>query len=163
MRFGPRPIHSSYLIRKANFVACHQWVFVEKLDMLGYAEEGGTFLVNSPFGPDEIWDRFPREVQQDIIDKHLKVYCIDATEVARLLSGLRELQRRLDVAVILVHHTRKFVPAGSQAGQGAPQDAVAPALAVAAEDDAHPALRLFVQAVLAAAAAGLTRPPTPDR
>jgi pyruvate-ferredoxin/flavodoxin oxidoreductase len=83
LRFGPEEIRSSYLIRKAKFVACHQWVFVEKLDMLGYAENGATFLVNSPFGPDEIWDHFPREVQQDIIDKDLKVYCIDATEVAR--------------------------------------------------------------------------------
>jgi len=83
LRFGPRPIRASYLIRKAKFVACHQWVFVEKLDMLAHAQPGGTFLVNSPFGPEEIWDRFPREVQQSIIDKKLKVYCIDATEVAR--------------------------------------------------------------------------------
>ena len=83
LRFGPRPIRASYLIRKARFVACHQWVFVEKLDMLAHAQPGGTFLVNSPFGPDEIWDHFPREVQQAIIDLGLKVYCIDATEVAR--------------------------------------------------------------------------------
>jgi len=83
LRFGPDPIRSSYLIRKANFVACHQWVFIEKLDMLAYAQPGATFLVNSPFGPDEIWDRFPVEVQQAIIDLELKVYCIDATDVAR--------------------------------------------------------------------------------
>ncbi len=83
LRFGPQPIRSTYLIRKAGFVACHQWVFIEKLDMLAYAEDGATFLVNSPFGPDEIWGRFPREVQQEIIDKDLKVYTIDATEVAR--------------------------------------------------------------------------------
>ncbi len=83
LRFGPNPIRSSYLIRKANFVACHQWVFIEKLDMLAYAQHGATFLVNSPFGPDEIWDRFPVEVQQAIIDLELKVYCIDATDVAR--------------------------------------------------------------------------------
>jgi pyruvate-ferredoxin/flavodoxin oxidoreductase len=83
LRFGPRPIRASYLIKKAKFVACHQWVFIEKLDMLAYAEPGATFLVNSPFGPDEIWDRFPREVQEDITAKHLKVYCIDATSVAR--------------------------------------------------------------------------------
>jgi len=83
LRFGPKPIRSSYLIRKARFVACHQWVFVEKLDMLAYAQPGATFLVNSPFGPDAIWDKFPREVQQAIIDLGLKVYCIDATDVAR--------------------------------------------------------------------------------
>jgi len=83
LRFGPKPIRSSYLIRKAKFVACHQWVFVEKLDMLAYAQPGATFLVNSPFGPDEIWDQFPREVQKDIKAKNLKVYCIDATKVAK--------------------------------------------------------------------------------
>jgi pyruvate-ferredoxin/flavodoxin oxidoreductase len=83
LRFGPRPIRSTYLIKKANFVACHQWVFIEKLDMLEYAKPGATFLVNSPFGPDEIWNHFPREVQEGIIEKNLKVYCIDATEVAR--------------------------------------------------------------------------------
>jgi pyruvate-ferredoxin/flavodoxin oxidoreductase len=83
LRFGPHPIRSSYLIRKANFVACHQWVFIEKLDMLAYAQPGATFLVNSPFSADDIWDEFPREVQQAIIDLDLKVYCIDATDVAR--------------------------------------------------------------------------------
>ena len=83
LRFGPEVIRSSYLIRKAKFVACHQWVFTEKLDMLSYAEPGATFLVNSPFGPDEIWDHFPKEVQEDIKAKNLKVYCIDATAVAK--------------------------------------------------------------------------------
>jgi pyruvate-ferredoxin/flavodoxin oxidoreductase len=83
LRFGPDQIRSSYLIRKANFVACHQWVFIEKLDMLAYAQPGATFLVNSPFSADAIWDEFPREVQQAIIDLDLKVFCIDATDVAR--------------------------------------------------------------------------------
>jgi len=83
LRFGPRPIRASYLIRKAQFVAAHQWVFLEKLDMLDYAQPKAIFLINSPFGPNEIWDELPREVQQDILDKHLKVYCIDATAVAR--------------------------------------------------------------------------------
>jgi pyruvate-ferredoxin/flavodoxin oxidoreductase len=83
LRFGPRPIRATYLIKKANFVACHQWVFIEKLDMLEYAQPGATFLVNSPFGPDELWDQFPREVQEEIISKQLKVHCIDATSVAR--------------------------------------------------------------------------------
>jgi pyruvate-ferredoxin/flavodoxin oxidoreductase len=83
LRFGPRPIRASYLIRKAKFVACHQWVFLEKYDMLAYAQPGAIFLINSPFGPEKIWDELPREVQQDIIDRELKVYCIDATAVAR--------------------------------------------------------------------------------
>ncbi len=83
LRFGPRPIRSSYLIKKARFVACHQWVFIDKYDMLAYAKPGAVFLVNSPFGPDRVWDELPREVQQDIIDKKLRFYCIDATAVAR--------------------------------------------------------------------------------
>ncbi|MBP1621513.1 MAG: pyruvate-ferredoxin/flavodoxin oxidoreductase, partial [Acidobacteria bacterium] len=83
LRFGPRPIRSSYLIRKAQFVAAHQWVFLEKLDMLCFAQPGAIFLINSPFPADKVWDELPLEVQQDILDKQLKVYCIDATAVAR--------------------------------------------------------------------------------
>ncbi len=83
LRFGPRPIRSTYLIKKANFVACHQWVFLDKYDVLEHAAEGATFLVNSPFSPEETWDRFPREVQEAILDKKIKVYCVDAYTVAR--------------------------------------------------------------------------------
>jgi len=82
LRFGPRPIRSSYLIKQASFVACHQWVFLDKYDVLEYAQPGATFLVNSPFGPEEIWDHFPKEVQESIIEKNLKVYTINATAVA---------------------------------------------------------------------------------
>ena len=56
LRFGPQPIHSSYLVSKANFVACHQWIFLERYDMLSSLVEGGVFLLNSPFGTDEVWD-----------------------------------------------------------------------------------------------------------
>jgi pyruvate-ferredoxin/flavodoxin oxidoreductase len=83
LRFGPRPIRSTYLVKRANFVACHQWVFLDKYDVLDYAEPGATFLVNSPFSPAETWNRFPLEVQESIIAKKLKVYCIDATAVAQ--------------------------------------------------------------------------------
>jgi pyruvate-ferredoxin/flavodoxin oxidoreductase len=83
LRFGPRPIHSTYLISKANFVACHQTVFLEKYDMLSYAAPGAVFLLNTPFGPDEVWDTLPREVQEDIIKKNLKLYVIDAYTVAK--------------------------------------------------------------------------------
>ncbi len=82
LRFGPRPIRSSYLIRRANFVACHQWPFLERIDVLDYAAPGATFLLNSPFGPQEVWDRLPREVQQQILEKKLKFYVIDANRVA---------------------------------------------------------------------------------
>ena len=84
LRFGPRPLRSSYLITKANFVACHQYSFLERLDMLKYAEPGATFLLNSPFGPEEVWDKLPRLVQHQILDKKLKFYVIDGYEVAKL-------------------------------------------------------------------------------
>ncbi len=83
LRFGPRCIRSAYLIRKANFVACHNWSFLDKYDMLGFAVPGATFLLNSPFGREELWQHFPREVQQDILAKNLKVYTIDAYKVAK--------------------------------------------------------------------------------
>ena len=83
LRFGPQPIKSSYLVSKANFIACHQWIFLERYDMLSALVPGGVFLLNSPFGPDEIWDHLPREVQQQLITKRAKFYAIDAYNVAR--------------------------------------------------------------------------------
>ena len=83
LRFGPRPIRSSYLITSANFVACHNWAFLEKYDMLAAAVEGSVFLLNSPFPQAETWDRMPKKVQQQIIDKKLQVYAIDAYHVAK--------------------------------------------------------------------------------
>ncbi len=83
LRFGPKPIRSSYLINKASFVACHQFSFLERLDMLRSAEQGATFLLNSIYGPDEVWDHLPRTVQRQIIEKKLKFYVIDGYEVAK--------------------------------------------------------------------------------
>jgi pyruvate-ferredoxin/flavodoxin oxidoreductase len=83
LRFGPKPIRSAYLIKKANFIACHNTSFLDKYDMLASAEPGATFLLNSPFGKDDVWDSLPREVQQSIISKKLKFYIIDAFEVAK--------------------------------------------------------------------------------
>jgi pyruvate-ferredoxin/flavodoxin oxidoreductase len=83
LRFGPRPIRSEYLVNEANFVACHQFVFLEKYDMLDSAVEGATFLLNAPYEADEVWDHLPRAVQQQILDKKLKFYAINAYEVAR--------------------------------------------------------------------------------
>ena len=83
LRFGPQPIKSSYLVSKANFVACHQWIFLERYDMLSSLVDGGVFLLNSPFGKDEIWDHLPREVQQQLIAKKARFYAIDAYKVAR--------------------------------------------------------------------------------
>jgi pyruvate-ferredoxin/flavodoxin oxidoreductase len=82
LRFGPRPIHSTYLVSLANFIACHQWFFLEKYDMLKDAIPGATFLLNSSFGADEVWDKLPRTVQSQIIGKKLKFYVIDGYKVA---------------------------------------------------------------------------------
>ena len=83
LRFGPKPIRAPYLISKADFIACHQFNFVEKVEMLEFASDGATFLLNSPHSKEEVWSKLPGQVQQQIIDKHIKVYVIDATTVAR--------------------------------------------------------------------------------
>jgi pyruvate-ferredoxin/flavodoxin oxidoreductase len=83
LRFGPKPIRSTYLVTRANFIGCHQWVFLERYDMLASIVPGGTFLLNSAYGPDDVWDHLPRPVQEQIIEKHLKFYVIDAYKVAR--------------------------------------------------------------------------------
>jgi pyruvate-ferredoxin/flavodoxin oxidoreductase len=83
LRFGPRPIRSSYLITKASFVACHQFQFLERMDVLDCAEPGATFLLNAPFGADEVWDHLPQSAQGTIIQKKFKFYLIDAYKVAR--------------------------------------------------------------------------------
>jgi pyruvate-ferredoxin/flavodoxin oxidoreductase len=83
LRFGPKPIRSSYLISRASFVACHQFTFLERVNVLQNAEPGATFLLNSPFSADEVWDHLPRKTQQQIIDKKLKFYVVDGYKVAR--------------------------------------------------------------------------------
>jgi pyruvate-ferredoxin/flavodoxin oxidoreductase len=82
LRFGPRPIESAYLIDAADFVACHQFGLLEKTQVLEYAKPGATFLLNSPYGPDEVWDHLPRTVQQELIDKSIDLWVIDAFAVA---------------------------------------------------------------------------------
>ena len=82
LRFGPKPIRAPYLISQAQFVACHQFTFLERFDVLKYAMPGGVFLLNSLAGPDEVWDTIPRETQQAIIDKKLRFFVINAYEVA---------------------------------------------------------------------------------
>jgi pyruvate-ferredoxin/flavodoxin oxidoreductase len=87
LRFGPRPIRSSYLITRANFVACHQWEFLEKYDVLEYAEPNAVFLVNSPHKAEDVWDHLAQEVQSALIEKKLRFYVIDAYAVAKA-SGM---------------------------------------------------------------------------
>jgi pyruvate-ferredoxin/flavodoxin oxidoreductase len=83
LRFGPKPIRSTYLISRANFIACHQFAFLERLDVLAAAEPGATFLLNSPYGKDEVWNHLPRATQEQIINKKLRLFVIDAVKVAR--------------------------------------------------------------------------------
>lgn len=81
LRFGKQTIRAPYLISSADFVACHNFSFLEKYDMLSKAKPGATFLLNSPYGKDEVWEQLPREVQQEIIDKQLKFYVIDGVRL----------------------------------------------------------------------------------
>ena len=83
LRFGPQTIRSTYLIDKANFIGCHQWVFLEKVDVLKSAVVGGTFLLNSHHDAEIVWEYLPSSVQAQIISKQLKFYVIDANKVAR--------------------------------------------------------------------------------
>jgi pyruvate-ferredoxin/flavodoxin oxidoreductase len=83
LRFGPDPILSTYLITKANFVACHQFQFLERMDILAAAAPGAVFLLNAPYGPDEIWSHLPRKTQETILQKKLQFYVIDGNTVAR--------------------------------------------------------------------------------
>jgi pyruvate-ferredoxin/flavodoxin oxidoreductase len=83
LRFGPKPIHSTYLISRANFIACHQFAFFERLDVLAAAEAGAIFLLNSPYGKDEVWNHLPRATQEQIISQKLRLFVIDAVKVAR--------------------------------------------------------------------------------
>jgi pyruvate-ferredoxin/flavodoxin oxidoreductase len=83
LRFGPRPIRSTYLIRRANFVACHQFDFLDRFEMLESAAPGAVFLLSSPYGPDTVWDHLPREAQEQILAKGIRFYVIDAYAVAR--------------------------------------------------------------------------------
>ncbi|WP_242117245.1 pyruvate:ferredoxin (flavodoxin) oxidoreductase [Aestuariivivens sediminicola] len=83
LRFGPDPIYSTYLIHKANFVACHQYNFIHKYDLLNHVKKGGTFLLNSPYDKHTIWDKLPKLMQEEIIKNNLEFYVIDASKVAQ--------------------------------------------------------------------------------
>jgi len=104
LRFGKRPIKSAYLISKANFVACHKFSFMEKYDMLSQADEGAVFLLNAPYGKDEIWSHIPVEAQREIIDKKLKFYVIDAVRIAE--------KARLGSRINIIMQTAFFLISG---------------------------------------------------
>ena len=83
LRFGPRPICSTYLIEDADFVACHQFSLLQTMKVLDHAKEGATFLLNSPYPAAEVWDHLPRQVQQQVVDRRLRFWVIDASAIAR--------------------------------------------------------------------------------
>jgi pyruvate-ferredoxin/flavodoxin oxidoreductase len=83
LRSSTTPIRSAYLVDRAGFVACHQFEFVDKIDVLEHAAPGATFLLNAPFTADEVWDELPKEMQQQIIDRQLRFFAIDAYELAK--------------------------------------------------------------------------------
>ncbi|HUN22588.1 MAG TPA: pyruvate:ferredoxin (flavodoxin) oxidoreductase [Anaerolineales bacterium] len=83
LRFGPQPIRAPYLISQANFLACHQFQFLQRINMVRYLAEGGTFLLNSPYPPESVWAHLPSSTQSAILEKKLKLYVIDAVKVAR--------------------------------------------------------------------------------
>ncbi|NKI76312.1 pyruvate:ferredoxin (flavodoxin) oxidoreductase [Dickeya sp. CFBP 2040] len=83
MRVGPHPIHSAYLIEQADFVACHQWQFIDKYNMVERLKPGGIFLVNTPYSADDLWHRLPQEVQAGLNQRQARVYCINAAKIAR--------------------------------------------------------------------------------
>ena len=88
LRFGPRPIAAHYLIKRASFVACHQFYFLDRYDMLAYATPGAVFLLNTAHSPDTVWSHIPVEAQRQIIEKRLRFFIIDATKVANE-AGMR--------------------------------------------------------------------------
>ncbi|MBC5794835.1 pyruvate:ferredoxin (flavodoxin) oxidoreductase [Sphaerospermopsis sp. LEGE 00249] len=83
LRFGAEKIRSTYLINQANFIGCHHWGFIETIDILKNAATGATFLLNSPYPANEVWKNLPVKVQQQIVEKDLKVYAINASQVAK--------------------------------------------------------------------------------
>jgi len=102
VRFGKNEIQKPYLITSGQFVACHNFSFLEKYDMLGDLTEGGTFLLNAPYGPDEVWDKIPREVQQQIIEKKAKFYVIDAISLAKELGLGARINMIMQTAFFLI-------------------------------------------------------------
>jgi pyruvate-ferredoxin/flavodoxin oxidoreductase len=86
LRFGPRPIRAPWLVRRADFVGCHQFGFLDRLDVLAVAAPGATVLLNAPYGPEAVWDHLPREVQETMLEKRLRLFVIDAYALARELG-----------------------------------------------------------------------------
>ncbi len=102
LRFGKKPIKSTYLVSKASFLACHKFSFLDKIDMLSQAEDGAVFLLNAPYGKDEVWGKIPVEVQKQIIDRKLRFYVIDATRIANEVGMRGRINTIMQTAFFLI-------------------------------------------------------------
>ncbi len=102
LRFGKNKIMAPYLINKANFVACHNFTFLDKYDMLGNIEADGTFLLTTTYNKDEVWGHLPGKVQQQIIDKRLKFYVIDALSLAEAIGLGARINMIMQTAFFLI-------------------------------------------------------------
>jgi pyruvate-ferredoxin/flavodoxin oxidoreductase len=102
LRFGKKPIKSTYLVSQASFLACHKFSFLEKIDMLSQAEDGAVFLLNAPYGKAEVWEKLPVEVQKQIIDKKLRFYVIDATRIANDVGMRGRINTIMQTAFFLI-------------------------------------------------------------
>ena len=102
LRFGKSPIKSTYLVQKADFLACHKFSFLEQFDMLSHIKPGGTFLLASHYGKDEVWDRIPREVQKQVARKKLKFYVIDAVDLAEKVGLAGRINIVMQTAFFLI-------------------------------------------------------------
>jgi len=102
LRFGKNNIVAPYLINKANFIACHNFTFLDKYDMLSNLEEGGTFLLTTTFNKDQIWDQLPAEVQKQLIDKKTKFYIIDALHLAEAIGLGARINMIMQTAFFLI-------------------------------------------------------------
>jgi pyruvate-ferredoxin/flavodoxin oxidoreductase len=145
LRFGPRPIRSTYLIDSASFVACHQETFLESMDLLDVATEGGTFLLNTTAPAERAWDRLPREVQEVILGKHLRFFVIDAYEVAQGAGLGRRINTVMQTCfftisgVLPIDRALSAIKASIQKTYGSKSDQVV-AMNIAAVDAASAAL-----------------------
>ena len=102
LRFGKEPIRAPYLVRRANFIACHQFEFLERMDILEMAAAGSVFLLNAPLEPQKLWDHLPVEIQQTIIAKHLRLFAIDANTVARNTGMGRRINTIMQTAFFAI-------------------------------------------------------------
>ncbi|MBZ0245923.1 MAG: pyruvate:ferredoxin (flavodoxin) oxidoreductase [Cyclobacteriaceae bacterium] len=102
LRFGPEPIHAPYLITRANFIACHQPFFMEKINVVQHLAPGGTFLLNSTWAPEEVWYHLPQEIQEILIDRKAKIYTIDGQKVAKECGMGRRINTIMQVCFFAI-------------------------------------------------------------